>query len=330
MAGKLPLPSTQETSSRMSPALDFATLASAIGVITQVLQRVWNAIETLIIRLATLPYYRLYHFNTTNPLRNLASLASSPNPDTKKLLSTLSSWRSRKLSELQFTTISCTVLAAAVIGAFSWPTLSTAHWLTPGFWHTSLILSILGILLSASEITVLNLLGPVRHTPASAHFQHSSQFPAVSAAAAASTPSNGGGGNAGRVHDEAMQRYMPLLLSPVMRKEDAGAKVYVPRRKMVFTWQAPLMFMSYSVCAFLAGLTVLVGLPILRGDKKGAWGDEGWNIAVMYLTAFGAGLAAFVYCSFWVYHYVHVEHDGVEREEHREAGPWGLFPAGYD
>lgn len=226
---------------------------------------------------------------------------------------------------------------------------------------------------------MLNLLGPVRYTPASAHFQHSSQFPAVSAAAAAaaaSTPGNGGGGNAGRVHDEAMQRYMPLLLSPVMRKEDAGAKVYVPRRKMVFTWQAPLMFMSYSVCAFLAGLTVLVGLPILRGDKKGAWGDEGWNvrmlhyrflyfpvfcflfatfavpggnksrrrekessklivvwgeqIAVMYLTAFGAGLAAFVYCSFWVYHYVHVEHDGVEREEHREAGPWGLFPAGYD
>lgn len=54
------------------------------------------------------------------------------------------------------------------------------------------------------------------------------------------------------------------------------------------------------------------------------------QIAVMYLTTFGAGLVAFVYCSFWVYHYVHVEHDGVEREEHRAMGPWGAFPAGYD
>ena len=54
------------------------------------------------------------------------------------------------------------------------------------------------------------------------------------------------------------------------------------------------------------------------------------QIAVMYLTTFGAGLVAFVYCSFWVYHYVHVEYDGVEREEHRAMGPWGAFPAGYD
>ncbi|EMD68050.1 hypothetical protein COCSADRAFT_167318 [Bipolaris sorokiniana ND90Pr] len=325
MAGKLPLPSTQETGSRMSPALNFATLAKAIGRVTQVLQHLWTAIETLIIRIATLPYYRLYHFNTINPLCNLASLTSSPTPDTKKLFSTLSSWRTRKLSELQFTTISCTVLAAAVIGAFSWPTVSTAHWLTPGFWHTSLILSILGILLSASEITVLNLLGPVRYAASSSP----SLLPPTSQCPPSSTPSNGGG-----VYDAAIQRYMPLLLSPVTVKEDAGSggakQRYVPRRKMVFIWQAPLMFMSYSVCAFLAGLTVLVGLPVLRGEKKGAWGDEGWNIAVMYLTTFGAGLVAFVYCSFWVYHYVHVEHDGVEREEHRAMGPWGAFPAGYD
>ncbi|KAJ6283011.1 hypothetical protein J3E71DRAFT_351713 [Bipolaris maydis] len=330
MAGKLPLPSTQETSSRMSPALNFATLARAIGRVTQVLQRLWNVIETLIIRIATLPYYRLYHFNTINPLRNLAYLASSPNPDTKKLHSTLSSWRTRKLNELQFTTISCTVLAAAVIGAFSWPTLSTAHWLTPGFWHTSLILSILGILLSASEITVLNLLGPVRYTAAAAASSH---LPSPSSSS--TSPSNVGSGGGDGLHDATMKRYMPLLLSPVMIKEDAsgggGAKqYYVPRRKMVFTWQAPLMFMSYSVCAFLAGLTVLVGVPIVRGERKGAWGDEGWNIAVMYLTAFGAGLAAFVYCSFWVYHYVHAEHDGIERDEYREVGPWGVFAAGYD
>lgn len=76
-----------------------------------------------------------------------------------------------------------------------------------------------------------------------------------------------------------------------MIKEDAsgggGAKqYYVPRRKMVFTWQAPLMFMSYSVCAFLAGLTVLVGVPIVRGERKGTWGDEGWNVRMLQLLFF--------------------------------------------
>ena len=35
----------------------------------------------------------------------------------------------------------------------------------------------------------------------------------------------------------------------------------------------------------------------------------------MYLTAFATGLAAFVYCSFWVYHYVEIEYEALEREE---------------
>jgi hypothetical protein len=54
------------------------------------------------IRLATLPYYRLYHFNTVDPLEKIAILASRPSPDFRKLSRTVASWRARKLSELQF------------------------------------------------------------------------------------------------------------------------------------------------------------------------------------------------------------------------------------
>ena len=124
----------------------------------------------------------------------------------------------------------CTVLAAAVIGSFSWTTIEEAYWLTHGFWHSSLIFSVLGILLSASEVTVLNLLGPIEIRPKP-------------------------------LDNSAYARYMPLLMTETLESRKAR---YIPRKKMVFTWQGPLMFMSYSVCAFLAGLTVLVCTPLIR------------------------------------------------------------------
>jgi hypothetical protein len=113
--------------------------------------------------------------------------------------------------------------------------MEEAYWLTHGFWHSSLILAILGILLSASEVTVLHLLGPL-------HVSRNSF------------------GN-----ESGSEKYKPLLLSP----KQSDALAYVPRGKMVFTWQGPLMFMSYSVCAFLAGLTILVCTPFIR--EGGRW-----------------------------------------------------------
>lgn len=39
------------------------------------------------------------------------------------------------------------------------------------------------------------------------------------------------------------------------------------------------------------------------------------KIAVMYLTAFAGGLTAFVFCSYWVYHYVDLGLDANDDEE---------------
>jgi hypothetical protein len=113
--------------------------------------------------------------------------------------------------------------------------MKEAYWLTHGFWHSSLILAIPGIRLSASEVTVLHLLGPL-------HI-----------------------GRGTSSSDGDVARYKPLLLS----RQHTGARAYVPSRKMVFTWQGPLMFMSYSVCTFLAGLTILVCTPFIR--EGGRW-----------------------------------------------------------
>jgi hypothetical protein len=65
-----------------------------------------------------------------------------------------------------------------------------------------------------------------------------------------------------RDHD-TIKKYYPLLLSS---NNQTGA--FTPRVKMIFTWQAPLMFMSYSVCGFLIGLTVLVCTPLIREGRN--------------------------------------------------------------
>src|SRR4051812_21795602 len=65
-----------------------------------------QALVEVFVRVATLPYYRLYHFNTIDPLRKIAAIASESSPSDKRLLRAIASWRQRKLSELQFITLS--------------------------------------------------------------------------------------------------------------------------------------------------------------------------------------------------------------------------------
>lgn len=235
------------------------------------------------VRLGTLPYYRLYHFNTADPIQKIASIASEQ-PRSSKLLHAVTLWRERKLTELHFISIACAILAAAVIGSFSWTTIDRAYWLTPGLWYASLVLSVLGILISAQQVAVLNFLGP--------------------------PPSPG----KVRQMERCFDRYLPVLLSK-------NGTQYYPRQKMVFTWQCPLMFMSYSVCSFLAGITILVCTPLIH--REGSW-NAGCNIAVMYLSICSVAGATFVFCGFWIYHYVDLgfdtHQDGSDGEEFDESG----------
>ena len=86
--------------------------------------------------------------------------------------------------------------------------------------------------------------------------------------------------------DSAYARYKPLLLTETQELRKAR---YIPRKKMVFTWQGPLMFMSYSVCAFLAGLTVLVCTPLIRDGSNWSAGHSvsiSANKLETYLTDF--------------------------------------------
>lgn len=234
-------------------------------------QHLLLTILKLIVNLGTFPYYRIFQFNTLGPILRIAAYSSQP-AQSRKVRQLLVRWRTRKLAELQFISIAvsppfpssplqaceqvlqfddlksqCAIIAAAVIGSFSWNAAFEVYWLAPAFWYGSLVLSILGLLLSTQQTAVLHLLDD------------------------------------GDAHDELgatkmdVTRYLPLMLTEARqhpypagsRRDEQVMRRWRPRWKMVFTWQCPIMFMSYSVCFYLAGLTIYVCTPLIRG--------HGWN-----------------------------------------------------
>lgn len=154
-----------------------------------------------------------------------------------------------------------------MIGSFSWPIPETIHWLGPASWYASLIMSFCAVLLSASEHFLyaasrdttqnpdlrrrLNMvvrikggasadlmLSPVPDPPGPAVQPQSQQ------AAQGSAGTAGGQNTAGTG-------------APPVRAE--------VRWNMVFTWQAPMMLLSYSLIGFLMGLTICVLTPLYDG-----------------------------------------------------------------
>ena len=101
---------------------------------------------------------------------------------------------------------------------------------------------------------------------------------------------------------------------------------------MVFTWQCPTMFLAYSVCFFLAGLTIFVCTPLIR---RKPWGTDSnvscppdceiialpdglltkQKIAVVYLTISAIAGGTLMFCSFWIYHYIDLEDDDIEGDD---------------
>ena len=57
----------------------------------------------MIIRASTLPYYRVFHFNTLDPVLRMASASKCDKP--RVLLKLVSRWRSQKVLELQFVSL---------------------------------------------------------------------------------------------------------------------------------------------------------------------------------------------------------------------------------
>ena len=133
------------------------------------------------------------------------------------------------------------VVATIVTSSFSWNGVDNSYWLAPALWYCSLLLAILGILISSQQIAVLDILGLPHPT-----------------------------GDIRKSEEEStrknIKRFLPLMLS----KDHLGQ--WQPRWKMVFLWQCGIMFLSYSVTSYLLGLTLYICSPLILGQ----WGTQAY------------------------------------------------------
>lgn len=119
------------------------------------------------------------------------------------------------------------------------------------------------------------------------------------------------------VNDELSVRNVPRL--------SIDAK-FVPKWKMMFTWQCPMMFMAYSVISFLGGLTIYVCTPLFNGEISSNGGKASFpnilNIILIYkktgvffLVISALAGSTFIYCSFWASKFIDLDRTVQHLEE---------------
>lgn len=228
----------------------------------------------------TFPYYRFYRQNTLLPILRLAK--GVEDRDGADLISQrLHQWQTRKLDEYRFVQLSVckfssavlspvsnrsfqgSLLAAAVIGSFSWPIPDTIHWLGPASWYASLIMSFCAVLLSSSEHFL--------YAATRDHAQHADLRRRLNMVVRIR---GGGPGDLllstapSRVPAAQPQQPAQGMAGPA--RGQGSATPAIPLRaevrwNMVFTWQAPMMLLSYSLIAFVMGLSLCVLTPLYDG-----------------------------------------------------------------
>ncbi|KAI1270846.1 hypothetical protein F5Y07DRAFT_384966 [Xylaria sp. FL0933] len=233
-----------------------------------------------VMNLLTLPYYRFFRQNTLLPIKSIVKLYGH-NGESDETQRVFAAWQDRKLIELHFVQVAATLLSGAVIGCFSWAAREEEHWLGPASWYCSLILSLFAILLSSTEAFIFSTM------KSSAHFaplRDRMQMICEMQGSATRDLSTVGDRERGKF--------------PVPRSERAQI-----RWNMVFTWQAPIMLLAYSVISFLMGVTIYITTPLYSDDIS----LGGKSAAIYYLVGLFIGGAVFVWCSYWAYRFVDLD-----------------------
>ncbi|KAK3315431.1 hypothetical protein B0H66DRAFT_565355 [Apodospora peruviana] len=242
----------------------------------------------------TLPYYRFYRQNTLLPVLTVAT--DLKNGESAEFIAgKLQRWRDRKLHELQFVQVAGTLLAAAVIGCFSWAPKDEEHWLGPAAWYGSLVLSITAVLLSSSEAFILSAIknAPPVSGSSSRLSQELSMILHVQ------------NWNNGDNHDDDDNDPEGRSHHPVSHQGTGPVKVDI-RWNMIFTWQAPIMLLGYSIIGFFMGLVIFVCTPLYDGHD-GPYLNSPGKGAIFFIVWSAVSGVVFIWCSFWAYRFVSLD-----------------------
>ncbi|KAH6680241.1 hypothetical protein B0J14DRAFT_260731 [Halenospora varia] len=230
------------------------------------MQLIMRQASSVVLWLFTWPYHWTFKYYTLFPIKHIATVAAENNKS--KIIKVIHTWRISKESELQFVKVASTVAAAAVIGVFSWPSVSESLWVAQAFWYMTLLLSIWAIILSSQQHTFLE------------------SMPLLIEASP---------------KEDVEQNLKAILSAPTLTGADAeqlGTTTKYPVNwNMVYIWQCPTMLMSYSWATFMIALTLHVLKPFIRREP---WGDSS-KIAVCYVIVGGTTTLNFAWCSFWSY-----------------------------
>ncbi|OTA61065.1 hypothetical protein K449DRAFT_395771 [Hypoxylon sp. EC38] len=272
-----------------------------------------SSLGYVVMNLLTLPYYKFFRQNTLLPILAIANKARLQKSDVE-LAAMLSSWRDRKLYELYFVQVAGTLVSAAVIACLSWEPRDFEHWIGPAARFCSLVLSLFAILLSASESSIFtDVLQREPHASRSAQVHPSVRDVAmvchimkkgislssnVAPTQARSSlfysgPKSEGDDDREKGGGQMLQE-LEDRRSSVIDDDNTNIEVRI-RWNMVFTWQAPIMLLAYSIIAFLVGLTAYVCAPLYSEDLVGR------EAAILYLVSLAMGGFCFMWCSFWAY-----------------------------
>ncbi|KAK3321369.1 hypothetical protein B0T19DRAFT_478482 [Cercophora scortea] len=247
----------------------------------------------------TLPYYRFYRQNTLLPV--LAIVKAVKEGERDELISRrMRYWRERKLREYQFVSVAGTLLAAAVIGCFSWMPQDNEHWLGPAAWYSCLVMSLFAILLSSSEAFIFSTIkdGPRPRLLV----KELAMIALIKEHNPESKPPHLARANTDRERGKETPQYA----------RDAEI-----RWNMVFTWQAPVMLIAYAVTCFLMGLTINVCTPLYDGVGF----RDASKASIFYIVSFILSGAVFVWCSFWAYRFIDLEDHEHEHDKGLELDP---------
>ncbi|KAF2973368.1 hypothetical protein GQX73_g230 [Xylaria multiplex] len=232
-----------------------------------------------LMNLVTLPYYRYFRQNTLIPIKTIIK-SYEHGGESDNIYRMFAAWQDRKLIELHFVQVAATLLSGAVIGCFSWIERDKEHWLGPASWYCCLILSLFAILLSSTEALIFNTI----KSPENSISLRDRMSMICEVKGTVHNPAPSGDKEKGKLQ-------MPQTERAIIRWN------------MVFTWQAPMMLLAYSVIAFLMGVTIYITTPLYTDDLS----LGGKSAAIFYLVGLFIGGAVFVWCSFWAHRFVNLD-----------------------